>query len=422
MACSMLWSQDAGQSEWWKIYGDAALDSLESMAMHSNMDLAMAARRVDISRQGVRQAQAAYYPQLGTQLSYSYGKQAAAPEATSVYGGNVNLSWEVDLFGRIRQQVKNARAQVRVSAAEYDGAMLALQAEVASQYFALQVNRMQLQVANEHTVRQKHVLDITEIRYRTGLASRLDVEQARTVYNSTVAQIPLLKATISAAYNALSVLTVKDTRHLVDELYTTPALPGFILPIPENASLELVKRRPDVAQAQAQIESLAASLGIARNQYMPSLSVGASVGTQATSFKQLFGDGSFTYSIAPTLSWTIFDGLGRPAATAQARIALENAGTAYRLTLIEALRDVDNAIQRYKAVLLYIDTLEKVVQSSEETVKLSLDQYKQGLVDFNVVAQSQMSLLSNQNNLIAAKGQALTALVTLYKAMGGAVQ
>ncbi|MDE6041873.1 MAG: TolC family protein, partial [Muribaculaceae bacterium] len=180
-----------------------------------------------------------------------------------------------------------------------------------------------------------------------------------------------------------------------------------------------LRRRPDIIEAENNIEVAAGSLGIAKRDYLPSLSIEASVGTQAHRFGDLFTGPSFTYTVAPTLSWTIFSGFGRNAAMAEAKQNLELQIDNYNLTVLTAVEEVRNALCKYTATLKYIDAIKEVVHSSQESVNLSLDLYKQGLSNFTNVVDAQLNLLSYQNTLISARGDALTALVDLYKALGG---
>lgn len=211
--------------------------------------------------------------------------------------------------------------------------------------------------------------------------------------------------------------TTKD--NLPEGLYADCVLPDHY-PMPAlGAPIDLLRRRPDIVAAERSIEVAVASLGIARSAYLPSLSIAASAGTEAHSFGDLFSGPSFSYSIAPTLSWTLFDGLSRRAATLEARQELENEVENYNLTVITAIEEVRTAIARYKATQEYISRTAKVVENSEEAVRLSLDQYKQGLTGFYNVAEAQLNYLTYQNSLVSARGNALTALIDLYKALGG---
>lgn len=412
--------------QWWSTFEDPMLDSLIALGERNNYDVAVAARRIEISRQALRQAESAYYPQIGLSLGWQRDRQSGRlagrsglPVTSSYFSGTANMSWEVDVFGKIRAQAKRGKAQVKVSAAEYDGALVALDAEIASTYINLLVYRAQLAVAKNHSENQKHILDITETRHRTGLVSKLDVAQASTLYYSTIASIPLLEASIEASYNSLAVLLGTTKDNLPEGLFADCELPDHY-PMPALcAPIDLLRRRPDIVAAERSIEVAAASLGIARSAYLPSLSIAASAGTDAHAFGDLFSGPSFSYSIAPALSWTLFDGLSRRAATLEARRELENEVDNYNLTVITAIEEVRTAIARYKATQEYISRTAKVVENSEEAVRLSLDQYKQGLTDFYNVAEAQLNYLTYQNSLVSARGNALTALIDLYKALGG---
>ena len=413
--------------QWWQTFDDPMLDTLIAMGRRNNYNLAVAERRIEMSRQALRQVQSAYWPQIDISLGWTRerdsGRLTGRTGETSVmsyFNGGASLSWEIDVFGKIRAQARKGKAQVKVTAAEYAGALVALDAEIASSYVSLLVSRAQLGVANEHAENQKHILDITETRYRTGLVSKLDVAQAGTLYYSTTSQIPLLEASIDAAYNSLAVLLGITREALPQDIYAPHPLPDHYALPPLGTPVDLLRRRPDIVAAEKNIEVAAAALGVARSAYLPSLNIAASGGTAAHVFGDLFSGPSFTYTIAPTLSWALFDGFSRRAADLEARAGLENDIDSYNLTVLTAVEEVRNAMARYSATLKYISATEKVVENSEEAVRLSLDQYKQGLTDFYNVVETQLNYLTYQNSLVSAKGTALTALIDLYKALGGA--
>lgn len=419
-------SQEATNIAWWKTFGDALLDSLMELGEKGNYNAAMAARRIDIARAQVRSARAAFFPQLDLNLGWtrerssgriagSVGDASVAQYAT----GSVTMNWEIDVFGKINAQVKKGNAQVKVTRAEYGAVMVSLQAEIASNYLQLLVYRKQLEVAKTHGESQAQIVNITEIRHKTGLASRLDVEQARTLYYSTIAQIPMLEANIEASYNALGVLLGLTRVELPQSLYQERDLPGHYQLVAMGVPIDILRRRPDIIEAERNIDVAAAALGIAKRDYLPSLSIAASVGTEAHRMGDLFKGPSFTYSIAPTLSWTIFDGFGRNAALAEAREQMQIQVDNYNLTVLTAVEEVRNALCKYTATLKYIEAVKEVVRSSKESVNLSLNLYKQGLSNFTNVVDAQLNQLSYQNTLISARGDALMALVDLYKALGG---
>ncbi|MCM1066023.1 MAG: efflux transporter outer membrane subunit [Muribaculaceae bacterium] len=419
----------AANTAWWRAFDDPMLDSLIAIGEERNFDLSVAARRIDIARRALQQTQSAYYPQIGISAGWqrerTSGRMAGSHGAASTisyFSAGATMSWEIDVFGKIRQQAKEGKAAVKVSAADYASALIALDAEIASSYINLLVSRAQLHIARVHSESQKHIVDITETRYRTGLVSKLDVAQANTLYYSTIAQIPLLEASIEAAYNSLAVLLGTTKDGLPQGIYAERPLPSHHLLPALGTPLDLLRRRPDVVAAEHSIDQAAAALGVARSAYLPSLSVSASIGTEAHAIGDLFSRQSFAYSVAPTLSWTLFDGFARRAATLEARQQMESAIDSYNLTVITAVEEVRTALSRYTATLKYIDRTENVVENSEEAVRLSLDQYKQGLSDFYNVVEAQLNFLSYQNSLTAARGDALSALIDLYKALGGGYQ
>jgi len=238
---------------------------------------------------------------------------------------------------------------------------------------------------------------------------------------STVASIPLLESSIEASYNALGVLLGVDRASLPASVFEPRPLPEHYQLAGTGTPLELLRRRPDVVAAEKNIDVEAARRGVTRSEYLPSLSVSASIGTSAHSVDDLFSRQSLSYSVAPTLSWTLFDGLGRRAASAQAKADMEAMIDTYNLTVLTAVEEVRNAAAQYKATLKYIESLGNVVKYSQESVELSLDRYTQGLSDFYNVVQSQLTYLSNQNSLVAARGRALISLTDLYKALGGGI-
>ena len=425
LAGGALFCHGENTSEWWRTFNDSHLDTLIAMGEANNYDVSMAMRRIEMAKAAVRQAESAWYPQLGLQAGWSKARQSGrltgregSATGTSYLSGDVTMSWEIDVFGKVRAQVNHDKKQVQLSSAEFDGAMLTVQASIASAYFTLLMHRAQLAVANEHAANQKHLLDITETRYRTKLVSKLDVAQASTLYYGTESSIPMLESSVEADYNAIALLLGLERAQLPVWLYDETPLPATKQDIPEIPA-DLIRRRPDVVAAEKSIEVAAAALGIARSEYLPSLSLQASAGTAAHNIGDVFDRPAFTYSVAPTLSWTIFDGFGRRAATASAQENMKLEVDNYNMTALGAAQEVNNALTSYNSTIRYIDMLQKAVDSSRESVTLSIDQYKQGLTDFYNVVEAHLNYLTYQNNLVSARGQALTSLIDLYKSLGG---
>lgn len=412
--------------EWWRLFDDPLLDTLITRGREANYDVAVAGRRIEIARAQVGQARAAYYPALNLSAGYARQRQSGrmlgpdgSASTTSYFSGEVSMNWEIDVFGKITRQVRQKSAEVRVSAAEFESVLIAVDASIAKTYIGLLASRAQMEVANRHTERQANILESAEARYAAGLASKLDVAQARTLYYSTIASIPLLQASIDASLNALAVLIGTDISGLPEGLMTPRPLPEFRQPVDMGVPADLLRRRPDIDEAERSIEAAAAALGIARSEYLPSLSVSASAGTAAHRFKDLFTKESFTYSVMPTLSWTIFEGFGRRYANEEARQSLKMAVDQYNLTVLTAMEEVRSAASNYSSYINYIVQLDNVVANAAESSVLSFDLYRQGLTDFTDVDNAEMNYLTYENTLVTARSNALSALIDLYKALGG---
>lgn len=417
-------AQESGDG-WWHDLGDSVLDSLVDVGVRNNYDVAMAARRIGIARAGVGTARAGYFPTVGVSASYAKGQQSgmqASPGTKAIgYGywqGQLDMSWEIDIFGRVTSQVKESKARVRVSRAARDGVELSLIAEIASAYVNLRVSQARLKVAQEHLERQHKALNIAQVRYDTGLASMMDVDQAQQVYSSTLAAIPGIENSIRTYINSLATLLALPATDL-QPLLDGGEIPAYIGLIPKQVDAAMLRRRPDVIEAEQTIAVEAEALGITKKEWLPKLSLEASVGTESHSAGDLFGKNSITYSVVPTLSWTMFEGLARKYNTEAARLQMENAIDSYNLTLSTAAQEADNALSSYLYGVSEIKALEDVVKASEGYDTRALDNYKSGLSPYINVAQAQISYLENVNSLLLSRGNALLSLISLHKAVGG---
>lgn len=412
--------------EWWRGFNDPVLDELIDLVTDNNFNVAIAAHRIELSRQAMRQAKSGYYPSVsigagwtGARTSGYTGRTPGPAMTTDYFSASVDASWEIDLFGRVREQVKQRGAQYEASAADYVAAMNSLCAEIATDYMRLRMCQEQLDVARNHLESQGRALAIAQARHEAGLNSGLDVAQATTVYNSTEATIPAIETNITLSINALALLTGVYPEQLRDRLTKPLPLPDWRRIVAVGVPADLLRRRPDVRAAEADMAAAAAQVGIAKRDFLPTLSIDGSVGVAAHKPGDLAHHNAITYSVAPRLSWTIFDGMARNAALASAKqqmlIAIDN----YNLTLMTAAQEVENAMASYLGDLRTIASLEKVVTQAQKEVDMSLDLYKQGLSDFLSVAQAQITVLQYADQLATAHASASTSLIALYKALGG---
>ena len=262
-------------------------------------------------------------------------------------------------------------------------------------------------------------MNIVEVRYNSGLASKLDVAQARSVYYSTLAAIPPAEGAVQQYRNSLAVLLGRYPQEFYDWPQSTPPLPQIVAPITVGVPAALLRRRPDVRAAEYRIESYAQQLGASKREWLPTFYLNGSIGFSSSELKHLPRERSMTWQIAPSLTWNLFDGGRSTNATREAQAALDQSIAQFNSTVLTAMQEVENAMALYRNSIKQIVALRETVNQCEETLRLSLDLYKQGLTQFQNVLDAQRTLLSYRNNLVEAKGNSLKALVQLYEALGG---
>ena len=403
---------------WWKTFDDATLDSLISMGIDNNYNVSQALHRREIARLAIRQAQSGYYPTLGVSAGYTRSHSGREID-TNAFTAGATLNWEVDVFGRITSQVKSKRAAYNASRAEYVATMVSITSDIATYYINYLVLRNEIAVTREHIQSQKRVVEIAEARHEAGLVSKLDVAQAKTVLYSTQATLPALQAKATQTLNALATLLGVYASDIAPMIKDDAKLPSYQQILPVGIPANLLRRRPDIAEAEAQMAQDAAAIGIAKKDFLPVLSLSGSVGWGGDKVNGMFDSDHFTYSIAPTLSWTIFDGFSRKYALAQAKEQMMTSIDAYNLTVMTAYTEVENAMTSYNAAVESYDLDNAVFQQSHEAFELAMDQYKEGLAAFTNVVNAQIDWLNCANSLVEARGDALIALIDLYKALGG---
>lgn len=410
--------------QWWKSFGDTTLDSLISIAVDRNYSVLTAIDRMNMAKAGLRMERSGFFPTVGINAGWTRqqtsGNTSELPQSTQhYYDVSANMSWELDIFGSIRQRVKAQKETFAASKEEYTAVMVSLSAQVASSYIQLRELQQELKVVERNCASQAAVLKITEVRYNTGLVSKLDVAQAKSVYFSTKASIPQLESGINQYITSLAVLLGTYPQEIRPVLERVGELPDYMEPISIGIPADLLMRRPDIRSAEHQINAQAASLGASKSDWLPQVFIKGSVGYASKDFKDLTKHKSFTYEIAPALSWTIFSGGKLVNATKSARAQLDEAIDQFNQTVLTAVQETDNAMTAYRSSIKQIVALREVRNQGQETLTLSLDLYKQGLTPFQNVLDAQRSLLSYENQLVQARGNSLLQLIALYQALGG---
>ena len=412
--------------EWWHNFNDPVLDSIITVASSNNYSVLAAMENIRKARAAWRSAQGKLMPQFDLGIGWQRAKTSGNIASTMYneawegeFSTAVSMQWQADVFGAIYLRSKAQKQLFMATEEEYNAVMVSLIANVATTYFSLRQSLAQMMVLRWNAESQKKILDITTARYDSGLASKLDVAQARSVYQNTLAQIPAMQATIDSYRNAMAVLLGTFPQELDGWLQEGYALPTYTAHIGVGIPAELLRRRPDIRAAELQVEANASLLGAIRRDWFPELLVSGSIGFASGHTKSLFRSRSLTWEIAPTIKWNIFSGNDRVNATRQARAALDSSILSFNEKMLTALQEVESAMSEYENSIAQIAALREAVNQNQETLNLSLELYRQGLTTFQSVLDAQRSLLSYQNYLVQALGGSLIYLVQLYQALGG---
>ena len=416
------------QPQWWRDFNDPTLDQLIEIAWQQNNSLEIAGLRVLEARAQLGIAQGNRYPQ----------SQLAAGDATYTspannfgggsnfwqYGIGASASWEIDFWGRFRRGIESADAAYLASIAARDQALILLTAQVVSTYTAMRVNEEQLRYAKENVAIQQRSYDIASVLYRNGSDSELDMQQAQTLLLSTQASIPGFEVAVIQARNALNTLLGKPPGSIDDLLDDKHGIPA----IPDETSIgvpaDLLRRRPDVRQAEFNAMAQNARVGLATADLYPSFSLTGSLGLAAgggggTDFGDLFSSDALTYSVGVSFVWPFLN-YGRIRNNVRVQDArLQQALINYREVAIQAAREAEDAMSALNGTLAQTELVVKTVLSARRSNELSMLRYREGFSDYQRVLDSQKSLFGQQQRLIDLRGASVLNLVSLYKSLGG---
>ena len=412
--------------EWWQNFEDPVLDSLILYASENSYSVLGAMENIRKARTAWNIARGKMLPTFDIGIGWQRAKTSgniASTMYTEAWEGQFNaalsMQWQADVFGSIYMRSKAQKMLFMATEEEFRAVMVTLVANVATTYFSLCQSVEQLKVLRENVKSQHEIMEIVISRYNSGLASKLDVAQSRSVYYSTMAEIPAMQATIDGYRNKMAVLLGIYPQDLAGWPGEECSLPSYMEPIGVGVPAMLLRRRPDIRVAEKQVEANAAQLGATRRDWFPEVLLTGSIGFSSGEMKHLFRSKSLTWEIAPTIKWNIFSGGERLNATREARAALDQSIISFNSTLLTAVQEVESAMSQYKSSVEQIVSLREAVNQNEETLTLSLELYKQGLTEYQNVLDAQRTLLTYQGYLVQAQGGSLIYLVQLYEALGG---
>ena len=421
---------ELAKGNWWESFGDPVLNDLEKRAGASNQNLKAALARVEQARALARSARADFFPTLVLNPSAirtrESGNRAVQPGTapTQAYTSNtfnlpLDLSYELDVWGKVRRNVEAANADTQGSIAAYETVLLALKATVAQTYFNLRYLDADLAILKNNTEVLKKSLDLVLVRYRGGIANGLDVAQAETLLDSTRAQFIIEGKQRSELEHALAVLIGKPASEFTLGASTLSLAPP---PIPPGLPSELLERRPDIAQAERTMAASNARIGVARSAFFPAIDLTGSVGQSSDKLATLLAGNSFTWYFGPSISLPVFEGGRLAAELTRTRAVYDEAVANYRQQVLVAFQEVEDGLSDLRILANQKAAQAKAVQASRRAREISAFRYKEGAALYLEVLDAQRTVLQNEQLEAQILGMQLVASVQLIKALGGGWQ
>lgn len=410
---------------WWQRYGDAELDALQARLLASNTDLAAALAHYQQAQAYAMQARSELFPQLGLGASGQRQRQsdhapplrnAAAPADYNVYSVGAQASYEVDLWGRVRNTVEAGRDNALAAGADLASVQLSLQAQLADSYMQLRGYDQQIELLQQTIEAYEKALKLTQSLHAGGIVSGLDVSRAQTQLSDARSQWSQTLAQRALMQDAIAVLVGENAAGFSLPARSEPiAVPVVPLDMPST----LLQRRPDVAAAERRVAAANAGIGVARAAWFPSLTLGAQAGFQSTGWANLLTAGNRIWALGPTLAFDLFDGGYRKATIQAAKAKTDEAGANYRGVVLSAFQQVQDNL----ALLDHLGTAsanqKDAADAAQHALDLSMSQYKHGAVSYLDVVQAQTTALQEKRGLLQLDTQRLRASVQLIRALGG---
>ncbi|MBK1734554.1 hypothetical protein CKO15_04490 [Halorhodospira abdelmalekii] len=414
---------------WWAHFDDPLLDELVARALDENLDIRLQAQRVREAHARLGFAEAERRPTLNAQAEAARERRpetiSPLPEAAgtgNLFSLSGILGYEVDLWGRLARQREAAEAMLEQSAFSRDAVRLNIAADVVTTYVSLRAAEEQLVIAEERVALRERTLKLEAIRYQEGEADVLALRQARSELASARAQIPPLREQVLTLESALAMLIGAEPGAFLAEFdFGDHSLRDLRVPTgaPADAPAEIVRRRPDIRAAEAGLIAATAEIGVAEANRLPRVSLSAVIGTVAPNIDDLFTGASETRTIGASVGGPLFD-FGRSRARIETAEALrDQAETRYTATITAAFREIRDAMVLYESSTARIDALRELIEAVEETQEIAQIRYDEGLIGRLQLLDAERSLLEAQLNEVAAVRDRLTAIATLFKALGG---
>ena len=412
-------------AQWWELFDDPILNELVQQTRQNNPDLQSAYWSLVQSRFARDYVSGEYYPSLDAAGSYrrtrgsDKGLMPLPNNPYNMHSIGFDASWEPNVFGRFKRALESAQASYEAQVENYRDVLVSLSAETARNYMELRTVQAQFQYAMQNLESQQGTLDLAQARFKSEIAPRLDVEQARLNLTDTQSRIPSLRSAEKAAMNRLCVLTGNQPGELTERLAEVKPIPVPPQEISIQVPAELLRQRPDIRRAERELAAQTAQIGYATADLYPSFSLTGNIGFEAMAFDDVTKNGSQYYGFGPSFRWNIFDG-----DRIRNQIQIEESKTKqlywqYRSSVLSALEEVENAMTGYIQERQRQQALQQSVEAAKKSVELVTTQYKNGLTDFQSVLVLQRSQFQQEDKLAQSEGQVVQNLIRIYKALGG---
>jgi NodT family efflux transporter outer membrane factor (OMF) lipoprotein len=428
---------------WWAVFNDPVLNDLVEAAYQQNLTLQISGLRILQARAQLGVVVGNLYPQLQqgrgaagySSISENAPNSLNADDSYWQYNAGFDATWELDIWGKYRRAVESGMANLETSIANYDDVLVSLTAEVARTYVLLRTFEERLEIAGENVKIQQRSLHIAEVRFEAGAVTELDVAQAKSLLSNTQASIPRFEAGIRQTKNALAILLGKLPGEIDDMISGARLIPKAPPEVVVDIPAELMRRRPDIRLAEYQIATQSPLIGVSKAELFPAFQLFGSIGLATSTsrntkaggpggsdFGDLFSSDSLEFFGGPSFTWNLFN-YGRiknRVRTEDAR--LQQLAVNYTDTVLRAHQEVEDSLVGFLRKQQEAGYLLDSVKASQRSVDLSMLQYKEGMVDYQRVLDTQRSLSDQQDFWTATRGEVILNLVSLYKALGGGWQ
>lgn len=409
-------------SQWWTGLQDPMLTDLVAQALADSPDLQKAQAKLREARARRSLAGAGSQPTLtasGSASRNKSSKETGSGVTRNLFSVGLDASWEADVFGGIRRGEEAAQADLEATQASLHDTQVSLVAEVALNYVNLRAYQQRLAIVRASEASQVETLQLTDWRAQAGLTTSLDVDQARTSLEQTRAQIPVLETGLAEARHRLAILLGRAPGSLNARLFSAGDIPAIPDQVVVGIPADTLRQRPDVQAAERSLAAETARIGVAEANRYPSFTLGGSLGLEALTLSGLTGGNTLAGSLLASVAGTLFDG-GRLEQQVEIQNAVQAQALAtYRATVLTALEEVENALVSLANGRQRQASLLSAEAAAASAADLAHQQYQAGLVDFQSVLTSQRTLLDVRDSLKSSQADTATALVQLYKALGG---